>query len=240
MASTPGYSITEYYGGTAVTVDGKWTTADEWHDVTIQRIGTPQVAIWEYKMDTSVGYVMNWLLEFADKTNDAGDRWQLCIDGSQDGGTAPNSNDLKFEIVGHTTLNVYIGNGTGWSPTTATVTWKDSLTTSPNDNATHYVLEIAFDKSQWAWGANPPPHGVRVAMYDASNTAQGWVAWPPASVSTDSNPSSWGAIADYTSAPAPEGLTIGVMVLVSSVAVLSGSYYLRKRPKTKNLTPTKL
>jgi hypothetical protein len=233
MATAAGYSFTEYYGGTAVTIDGKWTTADEWQDVTTQRLGTPQVAVFEYKMDTTAGYMMTWLLEFADKTNDAGDRWQICIDGSLDEGSAPNSNDIKIEIEGHTTLKFYIGNGTGWATTTATGTFKDSITTSPHDPANHYVLELAFDKSQWEWGVNPPPHGLRVAMYDASNPAQGWVAWPP--TSTDTNPSGWGSIPDYTAAPAPEGLTIGVMMLVSCVAVIVSSRYFRKRPKTTKL-----
>jgi hypothetical protein len=228
-ASAPGYSYTEYYSGTTVTIDGKWTTTDEWHDVTTQRIGTPQVGVFEYKMDVTSGYVMTWLLEFADKTNDAGDRWQICIDGSNDGGSAPNANDVKVEIEGHTTLKFYVGTGTGWSAATATATWKDSLTTSPHDPATHWVLEIGFDKTQWTWGANPPPHGVRVAMYDASNPAQGWVAWPP--TSTDTNPSGWGLIADYTAAPAPEGLTIGVMLLVSSVAAVVSIRYFRKPRK---------
>ena len=236
-ASEPGYTVSEYYGGTAVTVDGK-NGAGEWLDVTTQRIGP--AAIFEYKMDSSAGpYSMTWLVEFSDSTNNAGDIWQLCIDGSNDGGTAPNSNDYKFEIVGHTTLSVYVGSGTVWTASSATVSWKDSLATSVHDPANHYILEIQFDKAQFGWGANPPPHGLRIAMYDASNAAQGWVAWPPEAISKD-NPSRWGAIPDYFAAPAPEGLTIGIMVLVSSVALLSASYYLRKRSRTINVAPTKL
>ena len=233
MASEPGYSFTEYYGGTAVTIDGKWTTADEWHDVTTQRIGTPQVAIFEYKMDTTAGYVMTWLLEFADKTNDAGDRWQICIDGNADGGAAPNANDNKWEIEGHTTLKQYVGTGTGWATQATTgITWKDKLTTSPHDPATHYILEFQIDKNAYAggWGANPPPEGIRVAMYDASNAAAGWQAWPPESISKD-NPARWGLIADYVMGAAPEGLTIGVMLALSSVAVVVSIRYFRKRPK---------
>jgi hypothetical protein len=224
-AAEPGYSFTEYYGGTAVTIDGKWTDANEWRDVTTQRI-SPN-AVFEYKMDIS-DYSMTWLIEFADKTNDAGDRWQICIDGANDGGTAPNANDIKVEVEGHTTLKFYIGTGTGWAPTTATGTFKDSITTSPHDPANHYVLELKFSKSQWDWGANPPPHGVRVAMYDASNPSQGWVAWPPTSAD---NPSRWGAMPDYLAAPAPEGLTIGVMLAVSAVAVVVSIRYFRKPPK---------
>jgi len=234
MASTTGYSITEYYGGTAVTVDGKWTTADEWHDAPIGylKVGSNQVCAWEYKMDSSTGaYLMSWLIEFADHTNDAGDQWVICIDGANEGPTAPNANDVMFDIVGHTTLNAYIGNGTGWSKTTATTIWKDSLTTSPNDPSTHWVLEFQVDKGQWGWGANPPPEGFMIGMYDASNAAQGWVSWPPTPPASFDNPSTYGLIETYASAPAPEGLTIGVMLALSSVAVIVSIRYFRKPPK---------
>ncbi|MEJ2495479.1 MAG: hypothetical protein P8Y79_14260, partial [Ignavibacteriaceae bacterium] len=103
FAAEPGYEITEYYNTLAVTVDGAWTGADEWHDVPILTAGTN--AKWEYKMDSSSGsYLMSWLLEFADSTNDAGDVWQLCIDGSNNGGSAPQTDDYKIQIEGHTTL----------------------------------------------------------------------------------------------------------------------------------------
>jgi hypothetical protein len=224
MASEPTYTFTEYYGGTAVTADGKYTSADEWLDTTTQSIA-PNVH-WAYKMDIS-DYSMTWIIEFADKTNDAGDRWQICIDGSVDGGTAPNDNDIKIEIEGHTTLKGYIGTGTAWAPTTVVASFADSIATSAHDPAPHYIVEIKFSKSQWGWGANPPPHGVRIACYDASNAAQGWVQWPP---TTDTNPSRWGLMETYAAAPAPEGLTIGFMVLLSSIAVVVGTRYFRKRP----------
>jgi hypothetical protein len=230
-ASESGYTFSEYYSGLAVTTDGKWTDADEWHDVTAQYIPSTgaHVALFEYKMDIT-DYSMTWLVEFADNTNDPGDKWQICIDGGNDGGSAPNANDVKLEITGHTTLATYVGSGTGWTASTWAATWVDSKTTSPHDPGNHYILEVKFSKSQWDWGANPPPHGVRIAMYDASNAAQGWVAWPPQAVSLD-NPSHWGSIPDYMASPAPEGLTIGVMLALSSVAVVVSMRYFRKPPK---------
>ena len=240
-AAEPGYTVTEYYMSSAITADGKWTTADEWHDAPMFSLGTPKVAVWEYKMDSSGGsgpYVMEYLIEFADHTNDPGDRWQICLDGLNDGGTAPKTDDIKFEIEGHTTLKTYNGNGVGWTAAAYTPTWKDNLTSSPHDPAIHYVFEMRWDKGAASWGANTPPHGLRIAMYDASNPSQGWVAWPPEAISKD-NPSRWGAISGFD-VTYPEGLTIPVMLLVSAVAMLAGSYYLRKRPKTTNLTPTKL
>jgi hypothetical protein len=234
-ASEPGYDITEWYiDNNDLVVDGKWTTTDEWHDCSTQYIGTPHIALFEYKIDATTGFFMEWLIEFADKTNDAGDKWQICLDGGADGGSAPNANDQKWEIVGHTTLTQYVGNGSGWATQAINgVAWKDSLTTSPHDPATHWVLEFAVDKDAYSdgWGANPPPEGLRVAMYDASNPSQGWVAWPPQSVSTDTNPARWGSISTYSEGAAPEGLTISAMLILSTIAMIVSLRYYRKRPK---------
>lgn len=232
MAGNTAYSITEYWGQQTVTVDGRWTTADEWHDTSVQYFGTPQKGLFEFKMQSPdfVAFNMQYLVEFADNTNDAGDRWQICIDGTNNGGSAPDTNDYKFEIEGHTTLKTYVGTGSGWSQTTnVQATWANSLTTSPHDSATHWVLEFVFNKAQYDWGANPPPQGIRIAMYDASNPAQGWVAWPPGS--TDTNPNSWGVIATYSMDAYPEGLTVGLMLFVSAVAAVVGIRYFRKPPK---------
>ena len=231
VASEPGYTLTEAYTTTAVTLDGKWTSGAEWSDAYILPIiGTTlgTNGIWAYKMDSNSGtYLMSFLIESPDNTNDAGDRWQICIDGAADGGSAPNSNDIKIEIEGHTTLKVYAGNGAGWSSlTTSAITWKDSLATSSYNPANHYILEVQADKgSLGSWGANPPPSGVYVAMYDASNPSQGWKAWPPTS---PDNPNRWGLIADYTGT-IPEGFGFGLAGLLSSVVVLAGYFGFRKR-----------
>jgi len=149
-AGEPGYTLMEPYGGVAVTLDGKWTSGAEWSDAFIlPMVGTTLGAngIWAYKMVMGDTYLMSFLIESPDNTNDAGDLWVVCIDGANDGGSAPNSNDVKIEIAGHTTLRVYAGNGTGWSTMASTgVTWKDSLATSTYNSANHYVLEVQADK----------------------------------------------------------------------------------------------
>jgi serine/threonine-protein kinase len=40
--------------------------------------------------------------------------------------------------------------------------------------------------------------------------------------------------------PIPEGLTIGVMMLLSTIAVIFSTRYFRKRPKTENFSQVKL
>jgi hypothetical protein len=232
MAYTAGYELTEYFGAEPVVLDGKWTTADEWHGTTVQNLGSvANLGKFEYEMDSSSGtYLMSFLVEFADSTNDAGDVFQLCLNGGVDT-TAPTAEDFKIEIQGHTTLKVYTGNGTGWTQTTTTaVTWANSLTTSPLDPANHWIAEFQVDKAVLAdWGANPPPENVRVACYDASNPSQGFVSWPPTS-SADSS-STWGVINNYSMGQAPEGLAVGVMLSLSVIAVIVSARYFRKSPK---------
>ncbi len=224
QAGNAAYSITEAYTTTAVTVNGV-RAADEWDDSWIEFLGGP-INKYAYKMDSNTGnYLMSWLLESADTTNDAGDIWQICIDGSNDGGTALNANDHKIEITGHSTLKVYIGGASGWTEmTTTAVTQKDSMGTG------HWLLEVQANKGALGdWGGSPPPHGMRVAMYDAST--QTWVQWPPNS--TANNPDSWGLIATY-SGSIPEGLSFGIVALLSTT-VIASTFVLSKRTKAAKL-----
>jgi hypothetical protein len=246
MAFNESYSFLEYTTvENAVTIDGAWTTPDEWHDGPLMLCGpTANVGKFVYKLtsDLATQYLMQFDLEFADNTNDPGDVWQICVDGpASASATAPQTTGYKIEIVGHTTLTVYVGTGSGWATTTTTaVTWDDGLGTSPQDPSTHYIGEIQFDKivlaGDGSWAASAPgstygagPYGVRVAMYDASNPSQGWIAWPP--TSSADNPSSWGVISDISMGAYPEVLTIGVMLALSTVAVIVSIRYFRKPPK---------
>jgi hypothetical protein len=237
-ASEPGYVITEAYQAGGVTLDGTWG-AGEWDGAGWIEYLDPYDARFAYKMDASdgVNYIMSWLIEFPDDTDNATDMWQICIDGAADGGTAPNANDVKIEIEGHTTLKVYVGDGQGWTDLeTTAVTWAESLTTTSSwspYNETHYVVEVKADKAALgSWGGNPPPHGLRVAMYDANNETQGWIAWPP----TDPDiPDTWGLI-DEGVATIPESFGIVVVVMLSSVAVAVSFFFLRNQLKSRSLS----
>jgi hypothetical protein len=190
---------------------------------------------------TTGEYWMSWLLDFSDNTTDADDIWQLCIDGPVSGGTAPQTDHWKIEIQGHTTLKMYSGTGTGWvenaSAPISSIRWNNSLTaTGGVFNYPHWILEIQVNKGGLgAWGANPPPEAFRIAMFDASNASQGWIAWPPTSADV---PDDWGLIGSYGST-IPESLSFGVVVLLSSVAVAVGFHWLRKRPKTERSSSAK-
>jgi hypothetical protein len=213
----------------APTHDGMWTSEDEWTDGEITVIGEDVAFRSTWEMGDFVN--TRWIVEFfSDTTDDAEDYWQFCTDGDQSGGTAPQAGDFKFEITGHTDLVWYEGDGTGWTEVTLDETeieWANALSESPTDSTEHWILEFTIPKNGGTvqlgitWN-------LRVAVYDASNPDAGVLAWPEGSEEDD--PSGWG-MENYQMANIPEGLSFGVLVLLSSAAVIVASVVLRKRSK---------
>jgi len=233
-AGNAAYSILEYWASTPVTVDGNWTVAAEWTDAPRMNMSNTYTAGCKYKMDTSVNYAMLWLTEvFDDNTNDAGDIWQICIDPANSGGAAPASTHFKIEILGHTTMKAYQGNGTGWSEITlpaGEVSWANSISASPWNSTPHWVIEFSEnDKQTGTITVGQPPNAFRIAYYDASNPAAGWRSWAPGSADV---PDTWGVVSTYSSTPYPEPFSIVFVALLSIVAVAVGFYFARKHPKT--------
>jgi|WetSurMetagenome_2_1015567.scaffolds.fasta_scaffold71778_1 hypothetical protein len=224
-AGNTNYSILEYWATVPATIDGKWTSTGEWTDAYIGPLSNN--GIFAYKMDTSTGaYQMDFLIEpfFASTNNNPGDIAQVCIDTTNDGGTAPKADDYKIEIVGHTNCTLYQGNGSGWVKTsTNNMVWKDSLTTSPKGNQTHWVIEIQNpDKTGAVLAVGAPPNGLREAYYDAATSK--WSDWPPSG--NGNSPDTWGVISNY-STEIPEGLSIAFIAVLSTIAVV-GTLALRK------------
>jgi hypothetical protein len=76
----------------------------------------------------------------------------------------------------------------------------------------------------------------RIAVYDASNSAAGVRAWPPTSRDV---PNDWGYF-NYDMNPIPENLSPSILISLSAVAVLAGSFAFRKKRigKLANSPPT--
>jgi hypothetical protein len=112
-AGNPDYSIIEYTGNVVpATVDGAWTTEDEWTDALLVPV-SDNVSFW-YNVDLNQ-YSCQFCVEiFNDDTDDIDDYWQFCFDDSNGGGTAPASGDYRVDIVGHTDLVIYEGTGEDW------------------------------------------------------------------------------------------------------------------------------
>lgn len=239
-AAEPGYSYIEYDSIVVPTLDGVWTSPDEWTDGPHpQGLKISESANFTGTITTTT-VRMELLIEFfTDNTNDADDYFQVCMDGTNDGGTAPGDGDFRIEVKGHTTLLCYEGDGTGWTLITpgADVQWANSITATPWSSTPHWILEISVAKTGTVVSGNQPPIGLRVAVYDASNATAGVQAWPP---TERDNPSRWGLISEYGGGPIPEGFGFGVMVLLSTVAVAVSFYCLRKRPKTESYSSGKL
>ncbi|MEM1590239.1 MAG: hypothetical protein QXZ68_06330 [Candidatus Bathyarchaeia archaeon] len=230
-AAEPGYTRIDYMPdpNVTITIDGKWTVDNEWtNNGEITWIEDKVIfrSVWIFVSMTEV--YDTWLVEFfTDNTNDTGDYWQMCIDGDQSGGSAPQSGDYRIDIIGHTTLKVYQGNGTGWVEVTppASIEWANSISASPMNSTAHWILELKFKKQDL--GANPT-WNFRLAVYDES--ADELLSWPPTPRDV---PDRYG-VQNFQMSVVPESLNIGVMVLVASAAVVVGSYMLRKRMKTQS------
>jgi hypothetical protein len=231
FAGNAAYSITEYGGTNAVTLDGKWTTATEWTDAphTWMSGNTTNSGKFAYKMDFNT-YQLSWCVEFlTDTTNNAGDYWKICLDDSNGGGTAPQAGDYMIEITGHTTLKLYQGTGTAWAQISSTeVGWSNSIATSMWSSTPHWILEVQDLKTDGTVQVpNAPPTGMMVAAFDASNNQ--YTSWAPGASATV--PNSWGLVGTYSMDAVPEGFTFGTVMVASCIAVVVGFICLRKRQK---------
>jgi hypothetical protein len=239
-AYVAGYEYTDYQATQTHTEDGKWTTTSEWTDaMTVPNLvsGFHWRASWTQPADI----LQHFLVEvFTDNTNDTGDIVRQCYDCAANGGAAPQTDDVMVELVGNrlSGLSVYKGNGTGWVKYTGwtgtDVAAVASISSSPLSSTPHLIVEILVDKTTTAdvSQASYVPW-IYVSAYDASNSSAGVKSWPPAPSSSANVPNSWGQESG-TLENIPEGFTIVTVVMLSSVAVVVGFYFLRKRPKTEN------
>jgi hypothetical protein len=237
-----GYFVTQYQG-TEVTANGT-VIADEWTDSYHDWLydgWTKTTSTWSIKweMGGTPNIADQWLIEvLGDTTNDAADQFTFCFDGQTDGGTAPKTDDVKIELIGHGaidahgTVNIYRGTGTAWAPEGAIVLGTNliigaSISASPASATPHWIIEMKFDKTGAIAGTGIPSC-VRLQTYDASTGKV--LMWPP--MSTTDTPDSYGYLdADISGGAIPEGLTIGVMLTLSTVVAVVGIRYFRKPPK---------
>ena len=227
MALNYDFGFPENWAGEAI-IDGAWTNTEEWMIGMPHQMGTDQKGMWIMQANTdSGGYWPEYLVEFADGTPDAGDKIWVCMTSDGETSTTPTIAEVKVELQGTSTKNVFDGTGSGWaaSPSASAAHAAGTRGTTAHDPAEHVIAEFRIEKEMWGMGA--PPLGVHIGCYDESTNNT--VVWPPGS-SAD-NPMTWGVIDGYTADPWPEGLTIGVMLALSSVAAVVSLRYFKKPPK---------
>jgi hypothetical protein len=233
-SDTSGYERFDYPEVTTATIDGEWNDISEWNDTDYTTIGSDVAfgSTW----GSRDGIYTTWIVEvFSDTTDDADDTLEMCLDNSNTGGTGLDGSGTYYRLVlegDNATFTLYEGSGSGWTPITpsadpADVVFATSVSASPNGTTPHRIWEIDILKSAGT-GLLSQYWGVRVAAYDDGTTTT--YVWPPDSEQTV--PDGW-ARNDYsTTAWVPEGFSIAVVVLLSSVAVAVGFYCLRKKSKT--------
>jgi hypothetical protein len=232
----PTYSMTEYQWIDGATIDGAWTTADEWND------GPPMAmtnnAMFTYNFDNT-SKTAQWVIEFfGDTTNDAADYVRVSIDGDNSGGFAAQVGDRLIQIMGSGEVTLVEGVGNGWGSDLgqSELVVAQSISASTWESTPHRIVEISDpNKETGNLVFGEPPTGMGVFAYDA--TTQTLANWPP--ISTDPNdyrnPEAWGLIANTSSEPIPEGFGLAFVVVLSSVAVAVSVYFVRKRPKLKSI-----
>ena len=235
-AYTAGYEITNYLATTDAVEDGKWTTSTEWTDAATAP-NLPASFLWREKWTMPGDILEHVLVEFyADNTNDTGDYFQLCFDPLGNGGSTPQTDDIRVDYVGHNIsgLTLYKGNGTGWTKWTGYTYGTDikiaeTLSSSQMNSSLHWIIELMMDRSKAEFDTSGGGYlpWLRVAVYDASNSAAGVQAWPPTSQDA---PATWG-LETGIYASIPEFPSIAPVVLLMSLAVVAGIIIARKLPK---------
>ncbi len=228
----PAYSITAYQAVAVATIDGVWTTADEWND------GPPTAMTNNARFTYNVDYATNtaqWLIEnFGDTTNDAADYVRVCLDPDNSGGTFPELEDFRITIYGSGTIEVLQG-GPVWLGDLGQgeLVFAQSISASPWESAPHRIVELS-DPNKLTGNIifGNPPTGMHVEAYDA--TTQTLSVW--AVSGAQDVPLSWGLIADVSYTPIPEGFGLVFLAVLSSFSVAVSFYFLRKHPKTKNFS----
>ena len=211
------YERNSYLTTVTPTIDGQWTTEDEWTDGEETWIGTDIVfrSTWDSEKT-------RWIVEFlTDTTNNPGDLWLFCINFGE-------TWNIKFEINGHTNLVWSIGGEGDWTEMEEAmpIEWFDSLSTSTASSTPHWILEFQIDReSQFDI---PEVWHFLLQALDASNPE--YHTWPP-----NADPGFDEEYGTENSLPEaiPEGLTFAVMALLTTISMLVSYRYLVKRKETK-------
>lgn len=232
--SEPGYTYIAYPTEEPPTIDGAWTSPDEWTGGNATWVNENVTFISTFYTETPIFRWTSFIIEILnDNTTDTGDYWQIILDAELDGGTAPKTDDYRIDVVGHTSPTVYQGTGTGWTevtPDPGEVQFAESISASPTSSTPHWIAEFTIYYYGGAIIIMTLDQGLRVAVYDESNGAAGVQAWPPTARDV---PNGWG-ICLGSEVPIPEGLGFGAFMVLSSVAVIVATLGFRKRSRTRN------
>jgi hypothetical protein len=228
-AAKPGYTINNYIATTVPTIDGNWTTPDEWTDAEERELDGSLTVYFSLKYKLVSGTSYNYvLIDFLnDTTDDSSDGWMICIDAHHDGGSTPQTDDYRISLTGHSFsgLHVYKGDGSSWVETTdfnwgTDLAIVNGINPSPHLSTPHWICEFKINAT---WCDLLNDYTIRVAASDASGG--GNQVWPD---STSSVPDDWGqTVTKFEVIPEFSSLLIPLVLMTAAlIAVLA---YKRKQ-----------
>ena len=225
-----GFQISQ---GAEITADGAVSPATEWDDSYKDFLydgWTMTTSSFRCKWGSDPAISEGWLIEIlGDTTDDAGDIFRFTVDNGigfgdpPTGGAAPSELCFKIEVSGTGGVETFIGDGSGWVAHTGSPAVDTDYIIARSMATGHVVIEMWLAKQgALALGLS---NNMRMCYTDAS-TGQ-TIMWPPDS--SPDVPDSYGTGETLLGAdPIPEGLTVAVMLSLSTVAVLVSTRYFRK------------
>jgi hypothetical protein len=212
-----------------VTVDGKWTSNQEWVDafqIALTFVQGSGEAYFKAKHDANRLYV---LLDFvSDQETQEGDSGGVLIDANNDGGQTPQPDD--FQLTGRWNSATQFwsgmakGTGTEWGsytvlPAGFKAASSKNAANDPYSTSSHLIYELQIPLNQ----LNPTEIGIYVYLFDRQVNQAVWVGTPM------ENPSQY-AHMTFTSQVVPEFPAASVILL----ALLAGTtLLLRRSPRQK-------
>jgi len=209
-----------------LTLDGKWTSSDEWSDAV--EITTPG-GFFRLKQNQTYLYV---LFDYVNcKTLVNYDVAWVYVDTRLNGGASPQPDDYAFSFQWssptQSTLVTQAGTGSGWAsasvPKFAAASSTDS-TNDPYSSSPHVIYEFQIPLSIIPQGRTYV--AIRLAMQDGSRGT--WMVYPKNSFR--SSPSQWGTM-QLGSLPIPEFPAILPALALGLILPL---YLLRKEKRNKD------
>ena len=231
-AAKEGFGFQMGGAGTDAVIDGA-EAAGEWDTDSFKDFlwdgWTQTASYFRTKWSSDVVICENWLISFAgDTTNDAGDYVKLSVDNSvdfgapPDGGAAPTAQCFQLKVMGNGTMTIQKGTGSAWGAFAEAVSGTDYNAATAVTGAR--VYEIFLDKGVSAGGALAMGYhnNAHIEVYDESTGKT--LMFPPDSSADVPDTYAEGTTGDVV----PEGLTIVVMLSLSTIAALISVRYFRK------------
>lgn len=205
-----------------VTLDGRWTTVDEWIDAIEIRVSG---GAFKLKHDQSYLYIL--FDHVNDRSSENYDNAWAYIDTLKNGGSTPQTDDFAFSLQWlsptQSILVVQKGTGTDWMTTTLALHSAASSTDATNDpysSAPHVIYEFKIQLSILPQGVTAM--GVRLSMQDGFTGTS--AVWP--SNSSRFEPNQWGTM-QLGASPIPEFSAVTPILALGLIVPL----YLLRRAK---------